>query len=308
MSWVRLWREMPMDPKWRVIARRSGRSIAEVIAIFAFMLVNAGEPAGERGVLNGWSDEDIAAALDMEAEAVAAIRAAMQGKVLDGDRLTGWDRRQPKREDGAAERARAWRENRKLERTHPNASERAQTPRIDSDAESESEAAGAASCPKPGKPVRTRKAYSEEFEGFWQAFPTDTLMSKSEAAKAWARLTEDDRTLALASVPAFRAHCAQHPDYRPVHACRYLSQRRFEGFGRFAQQQQSSGKIWIRVGTPQFDAWNVWYQDTYGKSAPSNAKGGWFFPSEMPPTPANGAAASNFREVAASLNQQGAMP
>ena len=44
-----------------------------------------------------------------------------------------------------------------------------------------------------------------------------------------------------------------------------------------------AGKTWVKIGTPQFDAWNVWYQDTQGKSAPQSRKGGWYFPSEFPP-------------------------
>ena len=43
-------------------------------------------------------------------------------------------------------------------------------------------------------------------------------------------LTTDERSQAIAALPAFRAHCQQDPTYRPVHACRFLSQRRAEGF------------------------------------------------------------------------------
>jgi uncharacterized protein YdaU (DUF1376 family) len=136
------------------------------------------------------------------------------------------------------------------------------------------------SCPKPAKPVRTRKAYSEEFEAFWSDYPTDNLMSKSEAGKAWDRLTEEDRELTLTSLPAFQAHCRQHPDYRPIHACRYITQRRFEGFARFVQQAES--KVWIKIGTPQFDAWNAWWQDNRGRSIPQT-KGGWWVPADFPP-------------------------
>lgn len=124
MNWVRLWSDMPTDPKWRVIAKRSGRPLAEVLAVFVHMLTNAGANATERGVLANWCHDDIAAALDMEAEHVAAIYDAMQGKTLDGASLTGWGKRQPKREDGAAERAKAWRER---NRTQPNAGKRPDT-------------------------------------------------------------------------------------------------------------------------------------------------------------------------------------
>lgn len=120
-NWVRLWEDMPTDPKWRVIAKRAGRPIAEVMAVFMFMMTNAGANATERGELSNWSDEDVAAALDVETQAVTAIREAMQGKTLEGDRLSGWEKRQPKREDGAAERAKQWRER---NRTQPNARKR----------------------------------------------------------------------------------------------------------------------------------------------------------------------------------------
>lgn len=111
-KWVRLWEDMPTDPKWRVIARRAGRPISEVLSVFVFMMTNAA--AGEAdGELSGWDDEDVAAALDIEAHAVESIRQAMQGKTLEGDRLSGWEKRQPKREDNSVERTRAWRERKK---------------------------------------------------------------------------------------------------------------------------------------------------------------------------------------------------
>jgi hypothetical protein len=124
--WVRLWTDMPTDPKWRVIAKRAGRPISETLAVFMFMMANAGERnetqcnAAERGVLDNWSDEDVAAALDLETGHVTAIREAMQGKTLEGNKLTGWEKRQPKREDSSTERVRAFR---KRSETHGNASE-----------------------------------------------------------------------------------------------------------------------------------------------------------------------------------------
>lgn len=126
-QWVRLWDDMPTDPKWRVVARRSGRPLSEVLAVFVFMMTNAGANATERGRLLNWSDEDVGAALDIDAEHVEAIRSAMQGKTLDGDCLSGWERRQPKREDNSAERSRAWREGQKRIRSEERGSERART-------------------------------------------------------------------------------------------------------------------------------------------------------------------------------------
>jgi hypothetical protein len=134
-QWLRLWHDLPNDPKWRTIARISKQSIGNVIAVYMHLLVNASN-ASERGRTQNVSSEDIASALDIETEQVDAILAAMQGRVLDGDLISGWSKRQPEREDGAAERAKAWREAKKAEkeaeesakRTQTNAGERKQTP------------------------------------------------------------------------------------------------------------------------------------------------------------------------------------
>jgi hypothetical protein len=132
-SWVRLWHDMPTDPKWRVIARKSGQSVGNVIAVFTFLMVSASANANERGRTQDFECEDCAAALDLECDAVEAIIQAMTGKVIDKDgMLTGWEKRQPKREDSSAERAKAWRDERK--RTQANASER---PETDADTDTE---------------------------------------------------------------------------------------------------------------------------------------------------------------------------
>lgn len=78
---------------------------------------------------------------------------------------------------------------------------------------------------------RSRISYPDDFEQFWQEYPTDPLMSKKQALAAWKRLGEEDREAARAAIQAFRSHCRSNPDYRPVHAERFLSQRRFDGFG-----------------------------------------------------------------------------
>jgi len=124
LDWCRLWHDMPTDPKFRAVAKRAGRPLSEVITIFTAMLVNASANDDARGTLRNWSHEDMGAAFDVEPEHVQAIHTAMQGKLLDGDRLTGWERRQPKREDGSAERAKAFRER---NRTQPNATDHGQT-------------------------------------------------------------------------------------------------------------------------------------------------------------------------------------
>lgn len=140
-GWVRLWHDMPTDPKWRTIARKSGQRVGDVIAVFNFLMVNASANAEARGAIAGFDPEDVATALDLDDSDVQAILSAMQGKVMDGDHLTGWEKRQPKREDGtAAERKAAWKAR---EGAKKNAAERNGTlgnaPETDADAETETD-------------------------------------------------------------------------------------------------------------------------------------------------------------------------
>lgn len=141
-QWLRLWHDMPNDPKWRTIARASKQSIPSVMAVYLHLLVNASN-ATERGRTQNVCSEDIASALDLECDQVDAIISAMQGRVLEGDLIAGWSKRQVEREDGGAERSKAWRDAKKAEKqaqsnaeqTQPNATERKETPDTDTDTE-----------------------------------------------------------------------------------------------------------------------------------------------------------------------------
>lgn len=114
-------------------------------------------------------------------------------------------------------------------------------------------------CPKPAAPLpdqnlfdggletppaktppakRGRNQYPEDFETFWREYPTDPGMSKIEAAKAWDKLPPDRRLAARQAIPRFREWVQdQGPNYRVVHAVRYLTQGRFDGFTAHPQPQ-----------------------------------------------------------------------
>lgn len=121
--WLRLHHGTYTDPKWRVVVTRChamSRQVttATVLAVWMCMLETASQ-AEDRGTLDGWCHEDVAAALGIAEEDVAAIYEAMQGKTLDGNRLLAWEKRQPKREREdatAADRKRAQREREAADR------------------------------------------------------------------------------------------------------------------------------------------------------------------------------------------------
>jgi hypothetical protein len=104
--------------------------------------------------------------------------------------------------------------------------------------ETETETETDVSCPV-GKPTRTRVgvAYSEEFETkFWQPYPRTPNMSKLEAWQVWAKLAPEDRLKACEAIEPYKRFLRTKPDLETVHACRFLSKRRFDGFSLTAVQ------------------------------------------------------------------------
>lgn len=131
------------------------------------------------------------------------------------------------------------------------------------------------------KKIRVTSEYPEDFERFWSEFPTDANMSKKQASAEWAKLSAENREKAIVSCRPFRSYCSARPDYRPVHANRYLAQGRFEGHAAVAVQTSKS--VFVRIGSPQWRAWDVEYRRTRKQSPPVNKEGsGWHFPSEWP--------------------------
>lgn len=117
-QWLRLWHDMPNDPKFRVVAKVSQQPVSLVMSLYVTLLIDASSNAVSRGVTQ-CHDEDLAVTLDCDMDKISVIKEAMQGRLLDGNSIRGWDKRQPKREDigdketgakSAAERQRAKRE------------------------------------------------------------------------------------------------------------------------------------------------------------------------------------------------------
>ncbi len=287
-DWFRSWHGAPTDPKWVLIARKAGTTPAVASAI-AWALFDCASQASPRGNVQSFDCEVYAAWGGLDDETVVAVVEAMtaRGMIVDGA-LSAWSKRQPAREDGSAERAKEWRERKKhqsnQDQTHANAEERNRALDTDTDTDKK-ETLGEIPkvCPK-----RIRTKYAEDFEKFWSGYPTDQNMSKKEAATVWARLSKEKRDQAVQSLPAFRSYCQSHPDYRPIHANRYLSKERFEG--HIATATKLEAQRFIEQGTSQWNAWQEHLKRTRGRGSPTGSgivngrnATGWTFPSEWPP-------------------------
>lgn len=125
------------------------------------------------------------------------------------------------------------------------------------------------------KAAKRRPSYSAKFLEFWSAYPTDSLMSKADAGKAFDRLTEEAQDAAIQAIPAFRAYCSAHPDYRPVHAVRFLTQGRFEGFNQTAVQVNS--RAFVAKGSPEWEAIRIKRNVASLMEKDHQGKRGWWF-------------------------------
>ena len=96
-QWLRLWHDMPTDPKFGTVARVSGEHITLVLSVYLHLLTDA-----SRNVTRGHvtvTGEDLATALNVTDEQIERVLTAMQGRLIESNYLSGWEKRQPKRED-----------------------------------------------------------------------------------------------------------------------------------------------------------------------------------------------------------------
>ena len=180
MQWFRWHHGTVSDPKFRTIARKAGQPVAAVIAVWAALLEHASQEE-DRGTIRGIDLDDVASALDMETEAVEAVVSVMQNKVLDGETLTGWDKRQPKREDSSAERVKAYRER---QRTQGDDTKRDVTqcnaPDTDSDTDKNIPPSPSGDVP----PKREKRKVGSRLPDDWQPSPDDVAFAEQHGVNA----------------------------------------------------------------------------------------------------------------------------
>lgn len=203
-------------------------------------------------------------------EAVFSELAAL-GMICDG-KVTAWGKRQYE-SDNSTERSRKSRERAKTDAQQECNGDATLQQQHATPPETETETEEVISLSETSSdqgPKRKRGAYPDPFETFWSAYPTDPNMAKSEAFKAWKKLDADDQSKAIAAVKPFKDWVSKQRDYRTLHACRFLSQRRFDGFAGTGQQAgfvAPAPKI-IREGTPEWLA----YLATHPRAVPRDLR------------------------------------
>ena len=190
MRWFRMYNETALDPKFRYIAAQTGVSPVIVIGAWTAMLCHASaQPPAERGTLKGWDARIMAFDLGIEPAVLMRIQAAMEGLLLDRDKVLAWDRRQFE-SDTSRERTKAWRDRKKpvtndecdvtqdtsdVSKRHETACDMPEERRVE---EIYTVRDKSLTPPKAAPPVA-----SEDFERFWRAYPRK--VGKGSARKAW---------------------------------------------------------------------------------------------------------------------------
>ena len=233
MEWWRCKHGAPFDPKWRAVATRCDARPGDVWAVFTTLCDRASQ-ASERGSLAGLDLDDLAAGLGYPLDEVERIIAALKAKgLVTQERLTTWEKHQPKREDQTStERSRAHREAKKQEAcndvqrnaTHGDAREEQR--RVDKKEEINPAPKGAGALP--------------DFEQFWKAYPKTRNMSKSDALKAWKVLAKagelPEMPQLLQAVSAYKAFLSSKPDHPVKHAQGWLNGKRWQPYLEDATQ------------------------------------------------------------------------
>lgn len=223
MDWFRWHHGSVNDPKFQLVAKKAGASVAEVLAVWACLL-EAASQAERRGNPGEPDFEAIDCALGMEDGRAQAIysRMAERGVIAEDGAITSWEKRQPKRErddDTSTDRVRAFRAKERHE-TPRNANEVSETPRGDKSREEKEH------------PL-TPKGELTGFAAFWQTWPSgDRKQAKGKCLEAWKKAgAEPQAALVLAHVERMKSSVLWTKDggqFVPAPLV-YLGQRRWEG-------------------------------------------------------------------------------
>jgi hypothetical protein len=211
-GWFRSHHGAPMDPKWIVVAQRSGASRAEVVAVFWALLDHASRHR-DRGSVEGFDVETVSAFLDVSSCFIEKIMESLaQKKVIENGRLAAWGFRQF--EGNSTARVRAYRERMKrvtVTETRGNARNAETATDTDTDTDTD-------------KKTLTRVLSKTSFDSWWEGYPDK--VGKGAARKAF------ERALTKTSLDQLTVGVERYKQHKPVdrqwcHPATWLNEERW---------------------------------------------------------------------------------
>jgi hypothetical protein len=193
-DWFRSHHGAPTDPKWIVIAERSGASRAEVVAVFWALLDHASQ-CRDRGSVEGFDVETVSAFLCVSSCFIEKIiDALVQKKVIENGRIASWSFRQF--EGNSTARVRAYRERMKhVTVTETRGNARNAETATDSDSDKK-------------KNLNRFFLSKTSFDSWWEGYPEK--VGKGAARKAF------ERALKKTSLDQLTVGLERYKQYKPV--------------------------------------------------------------------------------------------
>lgn len=195
MDWFRWYHGSVNDPKFQLVARKSGASVAEVVAVWACLLEVASS-SEDRGSLGMIDFEAFDCSLGLGDGLAKQIHDEMLTRgLIVANHVANFAKRQPKREDHSTDRVRAHRDKQK---------------QTLSDAETACNAVKRTETLEEIREEKKTLAPSAGFEDFWSAYPKKR--NRGDAEKAWKQIRPS--TELLAKMLAALAVAVQRPDWQ----------------------------------------------------------------------------------------------
>lgn len=115
IDWFRWHHGTVTDPKFRVVARKAGARVGDVLAVWALVLErsSASDNRGHPGALDMETVEEAFGLADGDAQRIYDAMVARGLIDASTGRIARWEARQPKREDNSTERSRQHRERKR---------------------------------------------------------------------------------------------------------------------------------------------------------------------------------------------------
>lgn len=219
IDWFRWHHGSVSDPKFQLVAKRAGASVAEVLAVWACLLEAASQSVF-RGHPGEQDFESLDCALGLSDGMSKAIYSRLheRGLLTEGGAITAWEKRQPKREDDtAAERKRRQREREK-----------------DGDTLNPAESRGVTQCHDREEKNREEKKENTlpGFALFWDSWPkSDRKQARGKCLDAWKKAgAEPHAAQIVAHIESMKGGPWLKDGGRYIPApLTYLNQRRWEG-------------------------------------------------------------------------------
>jgi hypothetical protein len=250
-DWFRSWHGAPTDNKWLVIARKADTTPGMVSAV-VWALFDYASQNRDRGSIVGFDVETYAAFSGWEEDAIEAVIAALKDKGVIGPDggFHNWDKRQPKREDNSAERAKEWRERKRNENERTRTQSNAIDQQIREDTDTEGSVADATGTVVPIKPMTNRERLWIEGRPALLALGVPDKQAGSMMGR-WLKDASDDHRRVLDAILRAREMAPTGPiAWITAHL---KSEKCHAGKPQSVQDAASALRQWAAGGSP-FDA------------------------------------------------------